>query len=93
MVQHLDRPDYRSLRRDLTSNRSRDGAGIPGGRCLSSACLAPAAREAERILACHPQVHGGGELLEIGRLMAGLRQRLPRGEYYPKAMRPERGTV
>jgi tetratricopeptide (TPR) repeat protein len=42
--------------------------------------------EAERLLACHPQIHRGGELLEIGRLMAGLQQKLPEGEYYPKVM-------
>ena len=42
---------------------------------------------AEQILACHPAIHAGGELLEIGRLMEGLRQQLPPGEYYPRRER------
>jgi tetratricopeptide (TPR) repeat protein len=42
---------------------------------------------AEQLLTCHPAVHAGGELLEIGRLMAGLRQGLPAGELYPKRER------
>jgi hypothetical protein len=42
---------------------------------------------AEQLLGCHPAVHQGGELLQIGRLMEGLRQQLPAGELYPQRAR------
>jgi tetratricopeptide (TPR) repeat protein len=40
----------------------------------------------EQILASHPQVHGAGELRDLGNLVGSLSRRLGRGEDYPQCL-------